>query len=173
MCGTTLDLQVQASAAEGNWAGPYVALVGAPGSSSGNFPASDVPKSIQDLQTAISTLNMAGAGTVLDVNVRLSLTHTYDADLDIHLRGPDGTLVMLSTDNGSSGDNYTNTLFSDNCVPLITSGTAPFSGCYHPEGALASFINPPANGTWTFTAADTATGDTGTLISWQLTLCVQ
>ena len=45
-------------------------------------------------------------GPVSDVNVSIFITHTWDADLTIGLRGPDSTAVELSSSNGSSGDNY-------------------------------------------------------------------
>jgi cysteine-rich repeat protein len=138
------------------------------------YNATGLPLPINDNLTTTSTLNVSAVGTVKQAIIQLNITHTWDSDLNLTLKSPTVPVgIDLSSGNGSSGDNYTNTLFSDNCVPVITSGTAPFSGCYHPEGSLASFINQPASGTWTLTATDTATGDTGTLTSWQLTLCVQ
>ncbi len=50
---------------------------------------------------------------------------------------PDATMVELSTDNGSTGDNYTNTVFDDEASTAITAGTAPFTGSYRPEGSLS------------------------------------
>jgi len=54
-----------------------------------------VPKTIVDVTTVTSTLAIAESGEVLDVNVGLTLTHTYDGDIDIYLVGPDGTVVEL------------------------------------------------------------------------------
>lgn len=169
-CGTTLALQVQATAVEGAWAGPYTVLVGAPGMSNATFPSSDVPKAILDLQTAISTTNVVGPGTVLDVNAQINLTHTWNSDLDIYLRGPDGTLVELSTDNGSSGDNYTNTIFDDEAAIAITAGTSPFAGTYRPEGLLSAFDGRPAAGAWRLEIYDDTSQDTGSLLGWSLHL---
>jgi subtilisin-like proprotein convertase family protein len=167
-CGTTLDLQVQASASEGTWSGSYQKAVGAPGSSSGSFPSADVPKAILDQQTAISNNVVAASGTVVDVNVRVSLTHTWDSDVDMFLRHPDGTLVELSTDNGSNGDNYTNTLFDDEAAVGVAGGTAPFTGSYRPEGLLAALDGKPAAGTWKLEIFDDENQDTGSLTSWSL-----
>jgi cysteine-rich repeat protein len=138
------------------------------------YNGTGLPLPILDNQTTTNTLNVPVVGNVVQAILQINISHTWDSDLAIKLRSPTGaTGIDISSGNGSSGDNYTNTLFSDNCVPLITSGTAPFSSCYKPEAALSSFIGQPANGTWTLTASDSATGDQGTLNSWQLTLCVQ
>lgn len=169
-CGTTLDLQVQASASEGTWPGSYQKLVGIPGSSSGSFPSADVPKAILDLQTAISNNAVAASGAVVDVNVRVSLTHTWDSDVDIFLRHPDGTLVELSTDNGFDGDDYTDTLFDDEAAGGVTGGSAPFNGPYRPEGLLSALDGKPAAGTWKLEIFDDANQDVGTLSSWSLEL---
>ena len=69
-----------------------------------------------------------GTNATLD-QVKINLTHTFDADLDISLISPAGTSWELSTDNGGSGDNYINTEFEDGCPP-ITSGTPPYTGCF-------------------------------------------
>jgi cysteine-rich repeat protein len=55
---------------------------------------------------------------------------------------------------------------------LITSGTAPYAGCYKPEQPLTTFDSSPAKGIWTFTAAVDLSSNIGTLTSWRLSLCV-
>ena len=169
-CGTTLDLQVQATAAQGGWSGSYQKLVGLPGSSSGSFPSVDVPKSILDQQIATSNNVIAGSGTVVDANVRVSLTHTWDSDVDIFLRHPDGTSVELSTDNGGMGDNYNNTLFDDEAATSIVGQAAPFAGTFRPEGFLSVLDGKPAAGTWKLEIFDDENQDQGTLTSWSLEL---
>ncbi|RMG79825.1 MAG: hypothetical protein D6707_07460 [Bacteroidetes bacterium] len=104
-------------------------------------------------------------------SVCLDITHTWDSDLDIYLECPDGTQFELSTDNGGSSDNYTNTCFTVNATTPITSGSAPFTGNYLPEGGnLANaFAGCPLNGTWNLVVGDDVGGDDGTLNSWSLT----
>jgi subtilisin-like proprotein convertase family protein len=53
------------------------------------------------------------------VSVNLDITHTFNADLDIYLVGPgDCGTLELSTDNGSSGDNFSNvTLTTPSALP--------------------------------------------------------
>lgn len=119
------------------------------------------------------TINVALAGNVGKVSVQVSITHTYDSDLDIYLRHPGGTLIELSTDNGSGGDNYTNTIFDQDATTLITSGAAPFTGYFKPEGNLSTLIGLAASGNWSLEICDDATGDEGILVSWGLCIAIQ
>ena len=118
-------------------------------------------------------IEVLDAGTITDVDVAVRLNHTFVADLDIFLRHPDGTLVELSTDNGSGGDNFgtgQNTcrgglvVFDDEFGSSITGGTAPFPfSSYNPEGDLADLDGKPAAGTWQLEIVDDTPGDTGTM----------
>ena len=69
--------------------------------------------SIPDPGFLISSLTVANAGTILDLNVLININHTWDEDLDVFLVAPDGTRVELFTDVGGIGDNFTNTLLDD------------------------------------------------------------
>ncbi len=140
------------------------------------YVSTDVPKAVPPsgtLGTTTSVVNVpSGGGTITDVNITIGqLTHTWDEDLDIHILHPDTTAVELSTDNGSSGDNYVNTVFDDEAATSITAGTAPFTGSFKPEGLLSGLDGKAANGTWTLRVVDDAISDTGTLSSWSLTIC--
>ena len=58
-------------------------------------------------------MTIPDAFTITDVNVYLDqLTHTFDGDLLISILHPDTTAVVLSNRRGSSGDNFTNTVFN-------------------------------------------------------------
>ncbi len=136
--------------------------------------SSDTPLAIPDNTPAgvSSTVMVSSPYDVIDVNVLVNITHTYTGDLDLFLIGPDGTSVELSSDNGSSGNNFTNTLFDDDAATSVTSGTAPFTGSYQPEQPLSVLNGQPASGDWIFKAVDDAGVDTGTIDSWQLQLTV-
>ncbi|HPR63410.1 MAG TPA: S8 family serine peptidase [Thermoanaerobaculia bacterium] len=136
------------------------------------YNSTDTPLSIPDSNPTgvTSTISVPDAGTVVDVNVTLTITHTWDSDLDIYLVAPNGTQVELSTDNGSSGDNYTNTVFDDEAATAITAGTAPFTGSFIPEAPLSQVDGISALGDWDLFVADDAGGDTGTIQSWSLTI---
>ncbi len=88
------------------------------------------------------------------VSVCIDITTDYDADLNIYLRSPNNQQLMLSTGNGGSGDNYTTTCFTTTAITPITSGTAPFTGNYRPEGNWASLNGAPINGNWTLRVSD-------------------
>lgn len=134
------------------------------------YDSTDVPKPIADSTTVWSVINVPDDKTIVDVDVKLNIRHTWDEDVDIFLISPGGTRIELSTDNGGSGDNYTNTVFDDEAAPSITSGTAPFAGSYRPEGLLSVVDGTSAAGTWKLEVTDDSNQDTGTLISWSLTV---
>lgn len=132
----------------------------------------------------IFQVNVSGLPpTLLLHSLRINLTHTWDADLDIFLRAPNGDVIELSTDNGSSGDDYTNTVFQDG-FPSITTGTPPFTGTFSPEGTIYTYtcgaslttnratlgaFPPGLNGTWELVIFDDAGGDTGQMLDWDIT----
>ena len=132
--------------------------------------SANVPVNIDDNATVTSTLTVAGLSAITDINVQLSLNHTFDGDLDIFLVSPAGTRIELTTDNGSSGDNFQTTVFDDEAAGSITSGAAPFTGSFRPEGLLSALDGQAANGLWTLEITDDAGGDTGVLNSWSITL---
>ncbi|MDY6990524.1 MAG: proprotein convertase P-domain-containing protein [Thermodesulfobacteriota bacterium] len=131
------------------------------------LPSSVVAKDIPDPGTT-STITSCNALEIVDVNVQLDINHTFDADLDIFLIAPDGTRIELSTDNGGSGDHFSNTVFDDEAATAITAGTAPFAGSYQPEEPLSGLDGMTANGTWTLEITDDYVEDTGSLNSWSL-----
>lgn len=135
------------------------------------YTSVDVPKAVPDDNATgvTSTLSIGAAGTIGDVNVRLtSITHTWDSDLVINLTSPTGTSINLINQRGGDGDNFVNTILDDAAAAAISSGTAPFTGSYRPEGGLSSLYEQSQAGTWTLTLIDVAAGDGGTLNGWGL-----
>ncbi len=146
---------------------------------------------IADNTTVSDTITVAGGPQILSaLTVRINVTHTWDSDVDIALVH-NGQYILLTTDNGSSGDNYTNTVFSDAAATLINTGTPPFTGTFRPEGGTAAANgwsgspNPPAatanntlgawnnqdgNGAWQLLISDSVGSDTGVLLDWSVTL---
>lgn len=110
---------------------------------------------------------VAPGGPISDVDVDVDIRHTFDGDLDIFVVHG-GTTVELSTDNGGNGDNYTGTLFDDESAAPVTSGVAPFTGTFKPEGLLTHFDSLDKGGDWVLSVGDDATGDTGTILHWSL-----
>lgn len=145
------------------------------------------PDPVLGFRTVKNEVVVEELGDIVDVNVTLDITHTFDADLNVYLISPSGTRVKLFSDIGGPGDNFTNTTLDDEALTPITSGTAPFTGTFRPEPVidplelsqfpstfttLSAFDGEDANGTWTLEITDDAAGDVGVLNSWSLTITV-
>lgn len=108
---------------------------------------------------------------ISDVNIGVSLRHTYRSDLRIVLTAPSGTSVTLMDATGGDGDNLSD-LFDDSASASITShavsttdSTAtvpPYSHSFRPLTALSVFNGQTSSGTWTLTICDAVGVDTGT-----------
>ncbi len=117
---------------------------------------------IRDNQVSYDTLYVAEFGEIVDFNFKMeSLIHTWDGDLSLSIISPTGVEVSLSDQNGSSGDNYINTVFDDSAATPIASGTAPFTGNFKPESPVSVFNGLNVHGNWILKVNDQATGDTG------------
>lgn len=133
------------------------------------YISSDVPKDIPGRGTETSTLTIPDAGPITDVNVKINITHPYDADLDIYIIAPDGTRVELVTDVGLFEENFIDTIFDSEAAESITSGQAPYTGSYRPEGNLAELYGKEMSGTWTLEVTDdSGVSRSGTLNDWSL-----
>lgn len=135
--------------------------------------ATGLPITLIDLGTITSSIVVPTTGTLVSVGVQINMTHSWDADADIFLTPPGGAQFELSTDNGGSSDNYTNTVFASSAVTSITTGTAPFTGVFAPEGSFTPSIGGPANGTWTLTVTDDEAALIGALQAWRVFGCIQ
>jgi subtilisin-like proprotein convertase family protein len=147
-----------------------VHIEGSPVFSSVTYNSLDVPKAILDVATITSTLFVPDDGAILDLDVRIDLTHTFDSDLAIALIDPFGRRIPLAQNRGGGGDNYSGTTFDDEAGTSIASGAAPFSGSFRPEQPLAYLDGRTLFGTWTLQIADQVGGDVGTLNAWQMTV---
>jgi subtilisin-like proprotein convertase family protein len=142
-----------------------------------NIPCtSTIDATTQTIGPSVSTMDafisIPYSEVITDVNVRIKLYHSNDEDLDIYLTSPQGVQVELTTDNGGNGFDYINTIFDDAAGTSITSGTAPFTNTYQPEGNLSDFNGLNSLGLWTLSVTDdTSNGQGGTFIEWELDVC--
>ena len=136
--------------------------------------STDVPKFIPDLGQVTSNLVVTDiVGGISDVNVTISITHTYDGDLKAELTGPTGLQVTLMNRPGGAGnfgENFWGTTFDDEADVPIEQGDAPYSGSFRPTAPLSAYDNLGANGTWRLRVTDSAGQDVGTLDSWSITV---
>jgi subtilisin-like proprotein convertase family protein len=139
----------------------------------GTFAAAGLPLDIADADgntptVTTATLEVSGENTILDVDVLLSLAHTYARDVEMVLVHPDGTRVQLVNRRGGSRNNFTGTVFDDSAEQPVTSGSPPFTGSFRPESPLNALVGKAAAGTWELRITDHERGDTGTLNAWEL-----
>lgn len=124
------------------------------------------PVTVSGLPTTIDTL--FGLSQVC-----IDLTHTWDGDLKVRLKAPDGTIILLANNNGGSGDNFTNTCFVMNAATAIGAGTAPFTGSFIPFQSInTANNNQNPNGIWYLCVTDEVPADAGTLVSFNITFSV-
>jgi subtilisin-like proprotein convertase family protein len=138
------------------------------GSSGTTFNASGLPLNLPDVRSTSVTMSIGSSIVIQNLAVRLNVTHTWIGDLLITLRGPSGQTATLINRRGGSGQNLTDTLFSDSASTSIANGVAPFTGVFRPESPLSVFNGTNVRGFWTLTISDQAAGNSGRLISWSL-----
>lgn len=120
--------------------------------------------------------NIPLTGVISDVNIlNLNLTHTWLADVLLALNHPDGTQVIYINAVCTNRNGFNNTDLDSQATNAINCGANTNSvvdaGPYRPSSTLDVFNGKSPNGTWTFLALDTATGDAGTLNSLALEIC--
>lgn len=118
----------------------------------------------------VSGLNQSPIDTAWGFErITLSITHTWDADLEVWLQSPDGTEVLLFNGVGGNGHNFTFTSFRNTAANSIVTGTAPFTGNYRPIGDLGMFNNGQVgNGIWYLKVRDNYAQDTGVVTNWSI-----
>ena len=120
---------------------------------------------------ASATIAVPDNKPVVDVNVKINITHTYDGDLIISLIPPSGPAITLYNRLPNSAENnFTNTVFDDSAATSITAGVPPFTGSFRPSSPLSSANGINAAGNWTLKVVDAAGIDVGTIDNWTLFL---
>jgi subtilisin-like proprotein convertase family protein len=116
-----------------------------------------------------SIINVSSScGTAAEiVSVKVNINHLWVQDLDISLIAPNGSTINLSSDNGGSGSNYINTVFTASGLMSITSGIAPFTGIYIPEEPFSN-LTGSAVGNWTLKVVDDEIIIGGTIVNWSI-----
>jgi subtilisin-like proprotein convertase family protein len=176
-----------------------LALVAAAGVANAQVYSFSGSQTIGDspVPSATNTIMVPDSFSITDLNVVFKANHTFNADLDVLLiRG--SNYVVLSTDNGGSGDNFQNVRFDDSAAASITTAptTGNINGIFRPEGTIGTSITQGIGGTgqqaatgllstaavanlgfwngsdalggWTLWIDDDATGDVGSLLYWSL-----
>ena len=89
---------------------------------------------IPDGGTLTTTLSVAGSDPyLLDVDLRTDIVHPFPQDLDITLTSPAGTVVTITTDNGSgAADAFNGTVWDDD------------AGDFNPPGPVTDAVFAPS-----------------------------
>ena len=131
-----------------------------------------------DAGGVVSTLFVPISGRIKDLDVRInSIDHSFVGDLKVELVSPDNaTTVRLIEHVGgpnNGGDDLVNTVFDDEAATTIGSAAsaAPYTGSFRPQGdQLGRFDGKEQQGTWKLRVSDRYENDTGSLLSWGLTI---
>ena len=131
-----------------------------------------------DAGGVVSTLFVPISGRIKDLDVRInSIDHSFVGDLKVELVSPDNaTTVRLIEHVGgpnNGGDDLVDTVFDDEAATTVGSGTsaAPYTGSFRPQGdQLGRFDGKEQQGTWKLRVSDRYENDTGSLLSWGLTI---
>jgi len=137
------------------------------------------PGAIVDNGTMTSTFTVSGCATIDDVNLGLSINHTWVGDLKITLKSPNNTSIRMVNSPVNGQDNCGGNNFRVRLDDASTNGNVDAQcsandpavfGLYKPSLPLSGFNGATGNGTWTLTVQDVFAADTGTLNDWALQL---
>ncbi|MCH8010394.1 MAG: VCBS repeat-containing protein [Candidatus Marinimicrobia bacterium] len=116
----------------------------------------------------VGTIDISDAGTINDLNVRL----TYDGSsfsalqyVSMSVISPSSTSMTLLGITSLNGSLYL-TLFDDEASESITTGSSPYLGSYQPQDNLSVFDGKSITGTWSL-VVNNSQGFTGTC-NWSL-----
>ncbi|MEK7711104.1 MAG: proprotein convertase P-domain-containing protein [Planctomycetota bacterium] len=149
----------------------------------GPYKSTLPPDSIPDGVGYVShkfTLPPSTAGTVSDVDVDLSIIHTWVGDLIVKLEHRGTTVVLINRPRNGTGDcdadNYDGIRLDDTPPPTSDGGNVD-AQCvnnltslprYRPSQALSAFNGLDRAGDWTLTVSDVDPGESGSFVGWTL-----
>lgn len=110
-----------------------------------SFSSGTLNKPIPDLSTIYDSLTVPGGGVAETAALNVDITHQFVGDLKISMQTPDGQIIVI---------------FSD-----PTNGTTHLKKSFN----LPTLVGKAISGKYTLKIEDTATPDSGTLVSWGLT----
>lgn len=116
--------------------------------------------------------------TISDLDIGITITHTKVFDLQIFLKSPSGTRVLLNMYDPFTeyfeGQNYEQTIFDDEASVPIEEGRPPFTGRFRPRqpSSLSAFDGQDAYGFWRLQIYDAYYADAGWLKNCELFITV-
>lgn len=166
--------------------------------SSGNINLAIPDNNPAGVTSSVNVSGIPSTALITNVKVRFNGTHTWPGDVVIALKAPNGKILNLDyylsgTAGSAAGTGFQNTVFSSQTspvLPLIGTGTNPYTGTFRPDAVVnPPAPNPPAgptgfdpntslfsdlffntdpNGTWTLGVYDGGPADLGVITSWSV-----
>lgn len=154
-----------------------------------NFPIPDEPDPDSSDAGVTSTISIADEATILDVNVVMSMSHSYMGDIRIFLSdGTDRRLILRRPAGGAgsgscSGNDLDGNIADDEATLSFENNCSDVSPAYNPGGAYLTGDPPSTNAlavyngrstarNWTLNVQDGGSGGLGTFESWCLQFTV-
>lgn len=125
----------------------------------------NVPIPDNDPNGVSDTINVPDSGNIADVNVNVSIVHTFIGDLTIDVEHA-GITVRL-WDRQCAGNDDLDIIFDDEGDPVLCA--TPTVGRFQPVQPLDVYDNGDITGDWTIKVVDNAPQDIGTLVAWGIT----
>lgn len=128
-----------------------------------------LPRSI-----VVSEIQVDESVVIGDLNVQLSITHSFAEQLDGYLISPDGQRIELFAGVGGSDDHFDRTIFDDEAPVNITRSRPPFRGNFQPgaiakrQPGLSSFKGKNLQGAWQLMIRSSRSDRSGVLHDWAL-----
>jgi subtilisin-like proprotein convertase family protein len=143
---------------------------------SGVFTFPGLAQTIFDNSSTIFEFTVPrSAGIIRDLDVGLSIAHSFDSDLDVTLTHiPTGHSLALFTDCGHNDDGFIIRLSDESGTDICAVADDPndhaVTGNLKPEApaALGTFDGEDASGRWRLVITDDSASDSGTLFGWTL-----
>src|SRR5262249_12638876 len=165
VCGSQLVVNVVITSSLGTETKTFNLQIGRPVVTvTASYSSGNIAVPIPDVSSVDIPITVSDIGAVADVNARVRLNHTFDADLVLTLIGPDGTSVTLAGNRGGAGQNFGTgandcsgvpTVFDDSAATAIGSGSAPVPGTVRPHSPLSSIHRQTVHGTREMRVTDT------------------
>ena len=125
-------------------------------------------------RTMISEIEVTDDYPIGDLNLQISITHSYLSFLDCYLTGPDGQRIELFAQVGGTDDHFDRTIFDDQSPTSITRARYPFTGSFQPgavikkQPSLSHFNGKTIKGVWQLTIRGQRSDRFGMLNGWAL-----
>ncbi|SDK59464.1 beta strand repeat-containing protein, partial [Flavobacterium noncentrifugens] len=158
------------------------------GASSGTINLAIPDNSATGVQRALAVSGIPAGATINKVDVTFSLTHSFLPDAEVTLTAPNGKVIALVADQGSTtvAGSYNDVVItSDNTAPALASTAAAITGTFKANAVTAGSLKgsfgsnlttnfadllTTVNGSWTVGAYDDFGSDTGTLVSCSISI---